>query len=192
MAKTKTNPLLDPKTYRKEQGLSQTKFWGQYGVDQTTGSRYEKGRLMHLAIAMLITLHTKGVITQQAFERARLYALRDFADKPKELRFRKSEISKIDNFVAGADEYRRGMNMNKTTFWRMFGVGQSTGSRYDNGSNKPTPVIMLMALFIETLDLDKLEWAAKEVETTFGVGINKGRNRRTQTTWRALPAKKKG
>jgi transcriptional regulator with XRE-family HTH domain len=49
--------------YRKGKGLNQSSFWSRFGVTQSGGSRYESGRDIPKAVAMLIWLHDNGRLT---------------------------------------------------------------------------------------------------------------------------------
>ena len=173
MAVKKLPLLLDPKAYRKECGLNQTEFWNRYGVNQSAGSRNESRQKMHTAVAIMITLQINGDVTDKALERARAYTFRDFTGKSKDLRFRQDQIDKLDKIINGIDEYRRSFNMAQIDFWRYFGTGQSSGSRYATGKPIPPPVIMLLVLFIEALDFKKLEHAVQVVDKTYGRSAKK-------------------
>lgn len=43
---------------------------------------------------------------------------------------------------------RKARGENQSDFWRRFGVTQSGGSRYEAGRNLPTPVAILLTLFV--------------------------------------------
>jgi transcriptional regulator with XRE-family HTH domain len=51
--KTKTQ-TIDPRTLRRQLGLSQSDFWDQLGVTQSGGSRYESGRAMPKPVRKLL------------------------------------------------------------------------------------------------------------------------------------------
>lgn len=52
---------------------------------------------------------------------------------------------------------------NQATFWRRFGVTQSGGSRYENGSNIPGPLrILLKATVAGFISKEQLEGLAKK------------------------------
>jgi len=63
---TATKPSNNPKTYgreelirlRQEKGLNQSLFWKRFGVTQSGGSRYEKGRPLPKSVRILLTLGT--------------------------------------------------------------------------------------------------------------------------------------
>lgn len=49
----KTRLITDYKTVRAKVRLNQTEFWGRIGVTQSGGSRYEEGRKVPKAVAIL-------------------------------------------------------------------------------------------------------------------------------------------
>lgn len=50
---------------RKKQGFNQLDFWKRYGVTQSGGSRYESGRNIPKPLAVLLSLHRSGKITDK-------------------------------------------------------------------------------------------------------------------------------
>ena len=62
MAKLKAFKPEEAKAKRKASGLNQTDYWGQYGMTQSAGSRYEAGRDIPRPTAMLMWLHESGRI----------------------------------------------------------------------------------------------------------------------------------
>lgn len=44
---------------------------------------------------------------------------------------------------------RQYLNETQTEFWARFGVTQSQGSRFEQGTGMPPPVAILMALYLE-------------------------------------------
>lgn len=50
---------------RKKVNLNQSDFWSRYGVTQSGGSRYESGRNIPKALAILISLHRSGKVTDK-------------------------------------------------------------------------------------------------------------------------------
>ena len=50
---------------RKKENLNQSDFWSRYGVTQSGGSRYESGRNLPKALAILISLHRSGKVTDK-------------------------------------------------------------------------------------------------------------------------------
>lgn len=50
---------------RKKESLNQSDFWSRYGVTQSGGSRYESGRNIPKALAILISLHRSGKVTDK-------------------------------------------------------------------------------------------------------------------------------
>lgn len=62
--------LSDLRAYRRESKLNQMAFWGQYGVTQSGGSRYESGRGIPSPTRMLMALHAMGVVSDEDMARA--------------------------------------------------------------------------------------------------------------------------
>jgi hypothetical protein len=56
---------LDLYAERIKENLNQTEFWSRYGVTQSGGSRYEQGRNVPKALAILISLHRSGKVTDK-------------------------------------------------------------------------------------------------------------------------------
>lgn len=67
--------LNDPRTYRARLAGTpigvQKGFWGQYGVTQSGGSRYETGRDMDTPLRTLMALHLCGIVTTKQLDAAR-------------------------------------------------------------------------------------------------------------------------
>lgn len=59
-----------PHEIRKSTGKNQSAFWGQYGVTQSGGSRYESGRPMPKPLQMLMWLHQNGRVSDQDLQDA--------------------------------------------------------------------------------------------------------------------------
>lgn len=57
--------------HRATNGMTQTKFWSQYGISQSGGCRYERGRQIPLPVRMLIALET-GMATMEDLITGRL------------------------------------------------------------------------------------------------------------------------
>ena len=53
---TRTQRISDPRAIRQRLGLNQQDFWGQIGVTQSGGSRYESGREMPKPVRELLRL----------------------------------------------------------------------------------------------------------------------------------------
>lgn len=51
-------------------------------------------------------------------------------------------------------EYRRTRRENQCRFWSRFGVTQSRGSRFEMGSEIPTPVAILLQLYLDGVITD--------------------------------------
>ena len=66
-------------------------------------------------------------------------------------------MAKAKKIVINARKEREKSGMNQTEFWRMFGITQSCGSRYESGRNIPKPVKMLMAFILGYASLAALE-----------------------------------
>lgn len=47
--------------------------------------------------------------------------------------------------------YRKKRGLNQTTFWQLFGVTQSGGSRYEMGRAIPIPITMLLQAYEDGL-----------------------------------------
>ena len=62
--------LLNPAAYREKLDQNQSVFWGQFGVTQSAGSRYETGREMPNAVKILMALKIAGRITDTDLEDA--------------------------------------------------------------------------------------------------------------------------
>lgn len=84
-AATKTKPMgaraprknrhristMDFVKLRAERRESQQIFWGRFGVEQSTGSRYEIGRALPGPLALLISLWLSGVVDDEDLAIAR-------------------------------------------------------------------------------------------------------------------------
>lgn len=55
---------------RYDLNLSQSDFWGLFGVSQRTGSRIERGQAIPPPIAILVRLYLDGVISDADLDRA--------------------------------------------------------------------------------------------------------------------------
>ena len=53
---TRAQRISDPRAIRQRLGLNQQDFWGQIGVTQSGGSRYESGREMPKPVRELLRL----------------------------------------------------------------------------------------------------------------------------------------
>jgi hypothetical protein len=62
--------ILSPVDYRRKCGMNQSVFWGQFGVTQSAGSRYETHRDMPSSLKILIALKIAGRITDTDLEDA--------------------------------------------------------------------------------------------------------------------------
>ena len=62
MAEAKKIPLIkDYRSLRRKMDLNQSEFWGRLGITQSGGSRYEDGRKVPRAVAVLAHLvYIKG------------------------------------------------------------------------------------------------------------------------------------
>lgn len=66
--------LSDLSAYRRERAVNQSAFWGQYGITQSGGSRYESGRNVPTSTRMLMALHAMGVVSDEDMLRAKAVA----------------------------------------------------------------------------------------------------------------------
>jgi len=57
--------LSDIRRHRLGTGDKQTDFWPKYGTKQSTGSRYESGKHVPNALAILIVLQDQGVLSDE-------------------------------------------------------------------------------------------------------------------------------
>lgn len=55
---------------RYDLSQSQAEFWGRFGVNQSSGSRIERGQAMPLPISILVRLYLDGVISDADLHRA--------------------------------------------------------------------------------------------------------------------------
>lgn len=53
---------------------------------------------------------------------------------------------KSSKMLANLKGYRQRLGVNQHSFWAVFGVTQSGGSRYENERDRPLPLSMLMVL----------------------------------------------
>lgn len=71
MAPRKPKPskaLSDVVKHRRDRGENQSTFWARLGVTQSGGSRYENGRTIPTATAMLLVLRELGKVTDADLE----------------------------------------------------------------------------------------------------------------------------
>ncbi|RZJ85060.1 MAG: XRE family transcriptional regulator [Massilia sp.] len=52
--------MHDLKKYRVSKRESQEKFWGRFGVTQSSGSRFETGLAIPAPVALLLKLYVNG------------------------------------------------------------------------------------------------------------------------------------
>lgn len=52
-------------------------------------------------------------------------------------------------------EYRKSLRETQCSFWSRFGVTQSRGSRFEMGAEIPSPVAILLKLYMEGVITDK-------------------------------------
>jgi hypothetical protein len=57
--------IADIRKHRLLLGANQMTFWKKYGTTQSGGSRYETGRGLPNAVAMLIVLQEQGVLSDE-------------------------------------------------------------------------------------------------------------------------------
>jgi transcriptional regulator with XRE-family HTH domain len=78
------------------------------------------------------------------------------------MKITKRDQKKVERIFGDIAEYRRGRNENQTEFWQRFGVGQSSGSRYEAGKEIPMSTRMLLILHaLEVLDDSLLSAVSK-------------------------------
>ena len=58
-------------------------------------------------------------------------------------------------------EFRKDRCESQTKFWRRFGVSQSRGSRFELGLELPSPVAILISLYLEGAISDGDLWRAR-------------------------------
>lgn len=56
-------PLTDLKRFRMSKRESQEKFWGRFGVTQSSGSRFETGLGIPPPVAILVKLYVEGKLS---------------------------------------------------------------------------------------------------------------------------------
>ena len=73
--------LADIKTQRKRSGCNQRDFWRRFGLTQSGGSRYERGRTLPRCVQILLALEALGDVEEaQMIEVARLIELVDLSE----------------------------------------------------------------------------------------------------------------
>lgn len=71
-AKAKASTALtDTRSYRLLSGFNQVEFWGELGVTQSGGSRYEQNRRIPKPLALLMVLKEQGIISAEQLEAAK-------------------------------------------------------------------------------------------------------------------------
>jgi hypothetical protein len=58
-----TSSVGDLKKYRISKRESQEKFWGRFGVTQSSGSRFETGLAIPAPVALLLKLYVNGKLS---------------------------------------------------------------------------------------------------------------------------------
>lgn len=71
MAKGKKLDFSNLYEYRRSLGVNQSTFWSRFGVTQSGGSRYETGRNIPTATAILVYLCETGQVSDEQLEAAR-------------------------------------------------------------------------------------------------------------------------
>lgn len=56
-------PLSDLRQFRMSKRESQEKFWGRFGVTQSSGSRFETGLAIPAPVAILLKLYAAGKLS---------------------------------------------------------------------------------------------------------------------------------
>jgi hypothetical protein len=57
------SPLGDLRQFRISKRESQEKFWGRFGVTQSSGSRFETGLSIPAPVAILLKLYANGTVS---------------------------------------------------------------------------------------------------------------------------------
>ena len=57
------SPHAELKRFRLSKRESQEKFWGRFGVTQSSGSRFETGLGIPAPVAILVKLYVKGTLS---------------------------------------------------------------------------------------------------------------------------------
>jgi hypothetical protein len=57
------SPIGDLRQFRMSKRESQEKFWGRFGVTQSSGSRFETGLSIPAPVAILLKLYANGVLS---------------------------------------------------------------------------------------------------------------------------------
>jgi hypothetical protein len=55
-------PVADLRQFRMSKRESQEKFWGRFGVTQSSGSRFETGLAIPAPVAILLKLYVNGTL----------------------------------------------------------------------------------------------------------------------------------
>jgi hypothetical protein len=55
-------PIADLRQFRLSRRESQEKFWGRFGVTQSSGSRFETGLTIPAPVAILLKLYASGKV----------------------------------------------------------------------------------------------------------------------------------
>lgn len=126
---------------RKMLGLSQSAFWGRLSVTQSGGSRYETGRNIPFPVNALLHLIYDPEDEAHAF----LARLREPCRR----------LGKVDhdavNAVSDGPEaraLRTAFGLSQSAFWNLFGITQSSGSRYEAGEEMPAGAATLLRLLL--------------------------------------------
>ncbi len=126
---------------RKMLGLSQSAFWGRLSVTQSGGSRYETGREVPPAVMAMLRL----IYDPEDQSRAFLARLREPCRR----------LGKVDhdavNVVSDGPEaraLRTALGLSQAAFWGLFGITQSSGSRYEAGEEMPAGAATLLRLLL--------------------------------------------
>ena len=61
----KSKLLADVAAARRASGANQSEFWSRFGVTQSGGSRYERGRSLPTPLKILMLLYDAGSINDQ-------------------------------------------------------------------------------------------------------------------------------
>lgn len=134
----KSTALADLRSYRRTLQMTQQVFWSRFGVNQSSGCRYELGGTMTLPVAILIVLREQKTLSEDRLSKAGAWLA--------------SGESKV---LADIAKFRRELGLTQTEFWAPLGLTQSAGSRYESGHSLPSAVSMLLILRERELITDK-------------------------------------
>ena len=141
--------LRNLRAFRKASGQTLSVFWDQYGVTESGGGLYERGRAMPGSLAILMALVHTGSITRDQLRYARRFC--------REEGFQDAALKRFEAQILQIEAHRLDLLLNQSDFWWHFGTCQSSGSRYVKGRVVPNPTRMLLAsYFCKIVSLETL------------------------------------